>query len=111
MTVEAARHAAAFPAFPGALGHRIWTSSVVMFARKKPLGAAGAAVLIALVLVALFADLIAPYDPVVQDVPKRLREPGAAYWFGTDIYGRDVFSRIVFGSRVSLYVGMLSVCI
>jgi peptide/nickel transport system permease protein len=62
-------------------------------------------------LTAIFADVIAPYDPIKQDVPYRLRPPDESFWFGTDIYGRDVFSRIVYGARISLYVGILSVIV
>ncbi len=81
------------------------------FTKRKPLGAAGAVVLLTLVLAAIFADVIAPYDPIAQNVPHRLREPGAGYLLGTDTYGRDVFSRIIFGARVSLYIGLVSVLI
>jgi peptide/nickel transport system permease protein len=87
------------------------TNPVIAFIRKKPLGAFGAGILIVLCLTAIFADFIAPYDPILQDVPYRLRAPDESFWFGTDIYGRDVFSRIVYGARVSLYVGILSVLI
>lgn len=81
------------------------------FIRRKPLGAIGAFVLILMVLAAVFANVIAPFDPIEQDIPNRLKPPGGAYLFGTDTYGRDVFSRIVFGTRVSLYVGLLSVIV
>ena len=62
-----------------------------------------------LILVAVFADIIAPHDVRVQDVIGRFQEPNAAHWLGTDEFGRDVFSRILFGSRVSLFVGVASV--
>lgn len=83
--------------------------NVWSFARRKPLGAIGACVLLLMVLSAVFANVIAPFDPIEQDIPHRLHEPGGAYLFGTDTYGRDVFSRIIFGTRVSLYVGLVSV--
>ncbi|MEJ1160174.1 ABC transporter permease [Prosthecomicrobium sp. N25] len=64
-----------------------------------------AAALVALqVLAAVFADAVAPYDPVQQDVLARLKGPSAAHWLGTDQFGRDVFSRIVHGCRASLAV-------
>jgi peptide/nickel transport system permease protein len=91
--------------------HGLSTNPVIAFIRNKPLGAFGAGILIVLCLTAIFADFIAPYDPILQDVPYRLRSPDESFWFGTDIYGRDVFSRIVYGARVSLYVGILSVVI
>jgi peptide/nickel transport system permease protein len=73
----------------------------------------GLIILCFLVLVSLFADLIADYEETVikQDIPHRLEAPGKNHWFGTDEYGRDVFARIVHGTRVSLYVGALSVLI
>lgn len=88
---------------------RSWMYHAGQFLRRKPLGAAGAALLALLVLVAVFASQIAPYDPLIQDVPNQLRPPGAPYLLGTDNFGRDVLSRVVFGARISLYVGLLSV--
>ena len=66
-------------------------------------------VLGSIVTMALLADVIATHDPVAQDVARRLRPPGLDAYFGTDGFGRDVFSRVVHGSRASLYVGLLSV--
>ena len=79
--------------------------------RRKPLGAAGLAVMLALVVLALFADQIATHDPLGQDIDNRLRAPGSDFFFGTDSFGRDTFSRVVHGARVSLYVGVVSVAI
>ena len=62
-----------------------------------------------LALVAVAASLIANHDPAFQDVENRLTGPSTLHWFGTDRLGRDVYSRIVFGSRISLYVGFSSV--
>ena len=58
-----------------------------------------------LVLVAVFAPWIAPYDPIKQDLTNSLQSPNAAHWLGTDKYGRDVLSRLVWGARVDLRVG------
>ena len=93
----------------GARLQRWWLYRLGRFARKYPLGAAGAAVLLLLVLVAILAPQIAPYDPLGQDIPNRFTGPSGQFWLGTDTFGRDVFSRIVFASRTSLYVGLLSV--
>ena len=72
------------------------------------LAVAGLAVIIALVLVAIFADLIAPYSPVIGDLKgARLLPPSETHWFGTDDLGRDIFSRIVYGSRLTLFVVVL----
>ncbi|MFN0073799.1 MAG: ABC transporter permease [Chloroflexota bacterium] len=109
MTVEAI--AQPFPSARAVSRQGFARNPIVTFIRTKPLGAFGAAVVLTLVLTAIFADVIAPYDPVRQDVPYRLRSPDESFWFGTDIYGRDVFSRIVYGARISLYVGLLSVVI
>ena len=86
-----------------------WAKQAGLFFRRKPMGAVGAMSLIVVVLAAILAGLIAPYDPLVQDVPSRLQPPSAQHLFGTDEFGRDVFTRILFGARVSLYVGLLSV--
>ena len=61
------------------------------------------------VLVAGFAGTVAPYDPVAQDIIARMKGPSAAHWLGTDQFGRDVLSRIIHGSRTSLFVSALAV--
>jgi peptide/nickel transport system permease protein len=77
--------------------------------RKKPLGMASAVLLIALVLTAIFADVLAPYDPLDARPEIRLQAPSRAHPFGTDDIGRDVLSRVVYGARISLWVGLLAV--
>lgn len=76
--------------------------------RKHPIGAVGAGIVLFILLVALLAPFIAPYEPSSQG-STRLLPPSSQHWFGTDELGRDVFSRVVFGTRTSLYVGLLSV--
>lgn len=78
-------------------------------ARKYPLGAISALVLLGFAFIAIFAPLVAPYDPLMQNLAKHQQPPSFANPLGTDEFGRDVWSRIVYGSRVSLYVGFLSV--
>ncbi|HZS81663.1 MAG TPA: hypothetical protein VFA50_02240 [Stellaceae bacterium] len=63
--------------------------------------------LLAIVILAIFAPLIAPGDPQALNPIRRLRPPSAEAWFGTDMYGRDVFTRTIHGSRISLLVGVL----
>lgn len=71
----------------------------------------GLAMLLLLIFVAVFANVIAPYDPVEQNLLIRLQGPSAAHWFGTDELGRDIFSRILYGARISLTVGLIAVSI
>ncbi|MDR7378612.1 peptide/nickel transport system permease protein [Rhodoferax ferrireducens] len=70
----------------------------------NPMTVAGLLVVVALMLVALFAPLIATHNPLEQNLAQALQAPSSAHWFGTDEYGRDVFSRLVQGSRISLYI-------
>jgi len=83
-------------------------TTVVRFCRKKPLGAAGGALMVLMVLTAVFADQLATHDPIATDATATLAKPGELHWLGTDHLGRDIYSRIVHGTRVSLIVGLLS---
>src|ERR1700680_851413 len=74
-------------------------------ARHNPLAATGVVLVSIFVLFAIFAPGIAPQDPAAINLPARLQPPSAAHWFGTDELGRDIFSRIVYGSRISMLVG------
>ncbi|WP_409158804.1 ABC transporter permease [Pectobacterium sp. B2J-2] len=71
---------------------------------RNPLTAIGSAIVLMLILVAIFAPWIATHDPLVQDLANALQAPSAAHYFGTDEFGRDVFSRLVYGSRITLYI-------
>ncbi|MFQ5932244.1 MAG: ABC transporter permease [Nitrospiraceae bacterium] len=84
---------------------RDWAEAALLFMRQKPLGAAGAAIVILMALAAMFADVVAPYDPLAIDYGAQFLSPGAANWLGTDDFGRDVFSRLIYGSRTALLVG------
>ncbi|MGE3539848.1 MAG: ABC transporter permease [Candidatus Tectimicrobiota bacterium] len=79
------------------------------FAKRKPLGAAAASLILLIVFTAIFADVLAPYDPLFTNPVIRLTPPGWQHFFGTDDIGRDVFSRIIYGARISLWVGLLAV--
>jgi len=81
---------------------------VVKFVRTKPLGAAGAAIILGMVLVAIFAGVLAPYDPYWGDYALQFARPSADHWFGTDEFGRDVLSRIMYGARIALFVGLVA---
>jgi peptide/nickel transport system permease protein len=75
------------------------------FIRRRPLGAIGGAVILLMLLVAVIAPLIAPYDPLAVDFAAMLTAPSAAHPLGTDSFGRDVLSRLIYGSRTALLVG------
>jgi peptide/nickel transport system permease protein len=95
---------AASPALPARRQRR---AAVVRFVRTQPLGTAGAVLVGTLVATALLADVLATHDPV-RTSAHVLVAPGADFWLGTDNLGRDLFSRVVHGSRVSLIVGLAS---
>jgi peptide/nickel transport system permease protein len=80
---------------------RFWSE----FIRRRPLGTAGAVLIIVMLVAAAFADVVAPYDPTAINFPDLLKPPGPDHLFGTDNFGRDVFSRVIFGSRTALTVG------
>lgn len=79
--------------------------------RRYGLASIGAAIILAWIVVALLAPLLAPYPPYAVDVTARLQAPSAAHWLGTDTLGRDVLSRLLFGARTSLFVGMTVIVI
>src|SRR5206468_3432150 len=84
---------------------------VLRRAARTRLAPFGAAVLLAAVLVALGAPLLAPYDPLEQNLGQALSRPGRAHLLGTDNIGRDVMSRVIWGTRVSLVAGFASVAV
>jgi len=86
------------------------TSSPVLNAlRRNRMAWLGGGTLFIIVMVAIFAPLIAPHDPLEQNILARLSPPSADFWLGTDSYGRDVLSRLLYGARISLSIGFLSV--
>lgn len=74
-------------------------------ARRNPLATVGVLLVAVFVIFALFAPWIAPQDPARIDLPTRLQPPSVEHWFGTDELGRDIFSRVVYGARISMLVG------
>ena len=80
-----------------------------LFRRKLVLG--GCLVLLLMVLLALFAPLVSSHDPMGMNIVQRLKPPSGASWFGTDEYGRDVFTRIIYGGRYTLTIGLSVVAI
>ena len=85
------------------------TRALLAALRRKPLGAASAGLIVMIVLMAIFADVLAPYDPLATEPEIRLKAPSWEHPFGTDDIGRDVLSRVIHGSRISLWVGLLAV--
>jgi peptide/nickel transport system permease protein len=81
---------------------------VMQFVVTQPLGAASLVFIVALFIAGVFADYVVPYDPLTLDYDAMLAAPSADHWLGTDTFGRDVFSRIIFGARTALAVGLLS---
>src|SRR5258707_13766782 len=75
------------------------------FARRRTLGAVGAAVVVVMIVVGVFAGLLAPYDPLAVDFGAMLSKPNAAHWLGTDAFGRDRRSRLIYGSRTTALGG------
>ena len=78
---------------------------VVKFIRTKPLGAAGALIILGMMVVAASAQALAPYDAYRADYGLQFARPSVEHWFGTDEFGRDVLSRIMYGARIALFVG------
>jgi peptide/nickel transport system permease protein len=78
------------------------------FVTTHPLGAAGLFVIVIMILAGVFAEYVAPHDPLTVDYGAMLAKPSAQHWLGTDTFGRDVLSRIIHGARTALLVGFLS---
>ncbi|MFT8871805.1 MAG: ABC transporter permease [Sporolactobacillus sp.] len=77
--------------------------------RHNPLAMGGLILILFLIFAALFAKQIAPYNPYSMNISSRLSTPDNSHWFGTDQFGRDILSRIIYGARISLQVGIISV--
>lgn len=88
-----------------------WLRRAVRLAWRKPLGALGALIVVVMLLMAIFAESIAPFHYNATNMRDRLQPPSATYILGTDNLGRDIFSRIVYGARISMLVSVSAVCI
>jgi peptide/nickel transport system permease protein len=93
---------------PRATDRPRWLSGVIRFTRRQPLGAAGAVIIVVMILVAVLAPAISPYDPLETDFLAMLTPPSVQHWLGTDAFGRDLLSRLIYGSRTALLVGFAS---
>src|SRR5262249_58993972 len=98
------------PAIPSWRGPP-WWRGLPRFCRRKPLGAMGGLIMALIVVTAIFANLITTIDPIATDAASTLASPSPVHWLGTDHLGRDIYSRIVHGARISLMVGVASTLI
>ena len=87
--------------------HRSW-AAMCKFVRTKPLGAAGAAVILVMVFAAVFANFIAPFDAYELNQRLQFRAQTLTHWLGTDEFGRDVLTRLIYGARIALFIGLAS---
>jgi peptide/nickel transport system permease protein len=96
---------------PGSRRHARWVQAYRQWLALKanPLALIGLFIVVSLLLIAALAPWISPYDPIAQNLDKRLSPPSSVYWFGTDALGRDIFSRILWGTRVTLAIVLLVV--
>ncbi|MEA2732433.1 MAG: peptide/nickel transport system permease protein [Acetobacteraceae bacterium] len=86
-------------------------NDALYYARRYPLGVAGAIILIVFVLTAVFANVVAPFDPLTTNAKASLAAPGSRYIIGADMMGRDMLSRMIHGARISLAVALGATCI
>ena len=82
---------------------------VMLRLSKSPLAMFGLAIIFVLVFCAIFAEIISPYSPIKQDLMHMFETPSSSHWLGTDEFGRDILSRLIYGARVSLQVGFIAV--
>lgn len=87
---------------------RNWASTTWDMIRRQPLGAAGLFIVLVMIFMAIFAEVITPFDPEENNFEFMLTPPGAEFWLGTDQFGRDQLTRIIFGARTALYVGFVA---
>jgi peptide/nickel transport system permease protein len=90
---------------------RPWTTATLDLARRQPLGAAGALIVVVMILMAVFAEVLTSYDPTANDFAQMHMPPSAEHYLGTDQFGRDLLSRIIFGARTALFVGFFAAII
>jgi peptide/nickel transport system permease protein len=83
-------------------------SKIAEFCRQQPLGAVSFVIIFAMMFAGVFCELVAPYDPLAIDFASILAPPSAEHWCGTDAYGRDICSRLIYGSRTALVIGFTS---
>ncbi|HIG13256.1 MAG TPA: ABC transporter permease [Gammaproteobacteria bacterium] len=82
-----------------------WSSQLIDLIRRQPLASAGGLVVLIMIFSAIFANFLTPYDPEAASWVNQLSPPSAEYWLGTDAFGRDILTRIIYGARTALFVG------
>ena len=83
----------------------MWVLRALGLIRRQPLASAGGFVVLIMIVATIFADVLSPYDPEAADFMHMLTPPNADYWLGTDMFGRDILTRIIYGARTALFVG------
>jgi peptide/nickel transport system permease protein len=83
-----------------------FATRLLQLIRKQPLGAAGAFIVIIMGLAAIFANVVSPYDPELNDLEHMLEGPNAVHWMGSDEFGRDILTRVMYGARTALVIGL-----
>ncbi len=94
--------------FEEPIARKPWLSVMGGLIRRQPLGAAGAGIVISMVLMTIFADFITVFDPELNDFENMLLPPGDPFYLGTDQFGRDILTRIIYGARTALFVGLVA---
>ncbi len=89
-----------------ALGKQSYLDKLIHLTKRQPLGAVGGVIVFALVILTVFASVITSIDPVANNFEDMLLPPGADYWLGTDQFGRDILTRLIYGARTALFVGL-----
>ena len=84
---------------------KTWGEMAMKMTRKYPLGAFGAVIVVVMIFLAIFANVLSPYDPEANAFEFMLTAPDWQFWLGTDQFGRDILTRIIYGSRTALFVG------
>ena len=89
-------------------GRKSFLEKALNMCRRQPVGAAGFFIVAGLAFLAVFAGFISPYDPEAANFEDMLLGPSASYWFGTDQFGRDILTRLIYGSRTALTIGFIA---
>ncbi|HIN60557.1 MAG TPA: ABC transporter permease [Gammaproteobacteria bacterium] len=82
-----------------------WSSQLIDLIRRQPLASAGGLVVLIMIFASIFANFLTPYDPEAASWVNQLTPPSAEFWLGTDAFGRDILTRIIYGARTALFVG------